>query len=532
MSDEYIFYEVRPLLRRSEGDVNMSFELKKEDLSVLKCVCNVCAEQSIDLELSLPDYCSDIKRILKCSVNPFVSSLSRSGERVSAEGEIVIRLVYVNNEEKTDCFEHKIALSKSAELKDASQDAVVVCSADTEYVNCRAASQRRCSLGGNVSISFKAYTLVKTQVLSQIENDGAQTLREENECVSAVACGEKCFDMSETASVDQKMQPIGKIIRSNSRAQLDSVKAVSGKLLLKGELLTDVLYCGDSSDGELQCLRHSMPISQIIEVPDVTEDTQCFVRLYVRSLSLQPRADSSGSNRLLEIAAKVCAFVEGYETKTVELIDDCYSTRCRMSSEFGQVNFLKKAHTFDSRETFRKTVELSGQNAKSVVDAKCVKTTANVSADGKKLELNLNLLVGILFVDDSGKIQYTERTVDYICRTTAARECKKIVCTPYVSVEEIEGVARTDSKIDLRVVFSAYFNVYSSEEKRICTSVCADEAPGEKDDSALIVCYCKKGERLWNIAKRYSTTLEAIKDENDLKGDETEEERILMVPCV
>lgn len=517
---------------RQKGDVNMSFELKKEELSVLKCACTVCAEQSIDLELSLPDYCSDIKRILKCTVDPSVAMLSRSGEKVNAEGEIVIRLVYVNNEEKTDCFEHKIGLSKSAKLKDIPENAVVVCNADTEYVNCRAASQRRCSLNGNISVNFKAYTRENTQVLSQIENDGAQTLREEADFVSAVVCAEKCFDMSETASIDQKMQPIGKIIRSDSRARLDSVKAVSGKLLLKGELLTEVLYCGDSAEGELECLRHSMPISQIIEVPDVTEDTQCFVRLYVRSLSLQPRADSSGSNRLLEIAAKVCAFVEGYETKLVELIDDCYSTRFRMNAEFGRVSFLKKAHTFDSRETFRKTVELSGRNAKSVVDVRCVKITPTVTAEGKKLELNMNLLVGLLFIDEEGMIQYTEKTVDYTCRTTAAAECGKIICTPSVYVEEIEGVARTDSKIDLRVVFSAYFNVYSSVEKRICTSVSCDDAPDEENGAALIVCYCKKGEKLWNIAKRYSTTLEAVREENDLKGDETEDERMLMIPCV
>lgn len=510
----------------------MSFELKKEELSALKCTCTVCTEQSIDLELNLPDYCSDIKRILKCSVSPNVVTLSRSGERASAEGEIVVRLVYVNNEEKTDCFEHKIELSKSAELKDVTQDAVVVCNADTEYVNCRAASQRRCSVNGNISVTFKAYSRESKHVISQIESSGAQTLREKTDCVNTVACGEKCFDLSETASIEQKMQPIGKIIRSDSLARLDTVKAVSGKLLIKGDLHTQVLYCGDSADGEVQCLNHSMPISQIIEIPDITEDTECSVRLYVRSLSLQPRADSSGSNRLLEIAAKVCAFVEGYDIKTIELIDDCYSTRCKMKAEFGQVSFLKKLHTFDSRETFRKTVELSGQNAKTVLDARCVKTVPDVTSDGKKLELHLNLLVGLLFIDEENKIQYTEKTVEYTGRTAAASECKKIVCTPYVSVEEIEGVARTDSKIDLRVVFSSNFNVFSSEEKRICTGVSEDEEQQKEENAALIVCYCKKGEKLWNIAKRYSTTLEAVREENDLHGDETEDERMLMIPCV
>ena len=248
----------------------MDFELKKEELSALKCVPAPPAEQSIDLELNLPDYCSDIKRILKCFAFPSVNSLRKEESSITASGEIVIRLVYVNSEEKLDCFEHKTELSKTAELKDIPESAVLSCDCETEYINCRAASRRRISIDGSVCVIFKAHCFEKTEVITQIENSGAQTLQSEESIACVTAAGEKCFDMSETASLPQDTEPIGKIVRSLSFATLESAKAVSGKLLIKGELVTEVFYCSDSAQMKLEKFRHSMPISQIVEIPNLS----------------------------------------------------------------------------------------------------------------------------------------------------------------------------------------------------------------------------------------------------------------------
>ncbi len=509
----------------------MNFEFKKEELSTLKCAASSTAEQSIDLELNLPDYCSDIKRILKCNVTPSVNSLRRTGETVNASGEIVIRLVYVGADEKIDCFEKKTELSKSCELKDLPEDAVLSCNCKTEYVNCRAASQRRFSVDGNVSVSFKAYCFEKTKIVSQIENSGAQTLRKEIEIVNVTAAGEKCFDMSETASVPQNMEPIGKIIRSDAFAVLESAKAVSGKLLIKGEFITEVVYCADSSDGKIETLRHSMPISQIVEIPDITEDTECSVNLFVRALSLQPRADSSGSNRLLEIAAKICAFVKGCKETTLDVVTDCYSTCCALKGEYSFVELNKKIYHFDIDETLKKTFELSGRNVKNIIDARAVQNTCSVSPGGEKLELRLGVLVGIIFTDSDGNIQYAEKDLDFAIDARLRERAEKINCEPVVTIEKTEASALGGEKIQFSLAVKGSFDVFSAEQKRVCMAAEEDENAPQKESSALIIYYSKKGEKLWDIAKRYGSTLGAISEENELSGDVLAEDKMLMIPC-
>lgn len=516
---------------RRKGDVNMNLELKKEELNALKCVSLAPAEQSIDLELNLPDYCSDIRRILKCMCFPSVNSVRRESGSVTASGEIVIRLVYVNSDEKLDCFEHKTELSKTAELKEAPENAVLSCECETEYINCRAASRRRISLDGSVSVLFKARCFEKTELITGIESPGAQTLRKEETAVCITADGEKCFDMSETASLPQDAEPIGKIVRSRSYGVLESAKAVSGKLLIKGDFVTEVLYLSDSSGMKLELFCHSMPISQIIEIPNLTEDDDCSVKLSVRALSLQPRADSTGSNRLLEIAAKVCALVTGTTQKSIEPVTDCYSTSCAIKADYAFVGVRKKAYTFDFDDTYKKTAELSGRSAKTVLDAQCLKSSCSVVPNGEKLECRVNILAGVIFEDADSTIQYAEKDCELTIDANLHKKLSKTICEPYVTVEKVEAAPLGGEKVQFSFRLRAKFNVYSAEQKRVCVAACEDENAALPEHSALIICYPKKGEKIWNIAKKYGSTCKAIADENDLSGDEIEEEKMIMIPC-
>ncbi len=510
----------------------MDFELKKEELSTLKCVPAPPAEQSIDLELNLPDYCSDIKRILKCFAFPSVNSLRKEESSITASGEIVIRLVYVNSEEKLDCFEHRTELSKTAELKDIPESAVLSCDCETEYINCRAASRRRISIDGSVSVIFKAHCFEKTEVITQIENSGAQTLQNEESIACVTAAGEKCFDMSETASLPQDAEPIGKIVRSLSFATLESAKAVSGKLLIKGELVTEVFYCSDTAQMKLEKFRHSMPISQIIEIPNLSEDDDCFVKLSVRALSLQPRSDASGSNRLLEIAAKVCALVKGTAEKNVKTVTDCYSTCCALKADYSFVDVCKKAYTFDFNETYKKTAELSGRSASSIIDAQCLKSSCSVASNGEKLELRINILAGLIFIDADSNIQYAEKDLELTVDANVHKKLQKVLCDPYVTVEKIEASPLGGEKVQFSLTLKGRFNVFSAEQRRVCMAVKEDESAQQPQKCALIICYPKKGEKIWNIAKRYGSTCKAIADENGISGDEIEEDKMIMIPCV
>ena len=78
----------------------MEYSLKKENSAVCETVLDAVSEQPLDLDFSLPDYCPDIERILKCRMCPSITSKSITGDRLDVDGVAVIRLYYLDSKKQ------------------------------------------------------------------------------------------------------------------------------------------------------------------------------------------------------------------------------------------------------------------------------------------------------------------------------------------------------------------------------------------------------------------------------------------------
>jgi len=66
----------------------------------------------------------------------------------------------------------------------------------------------------------------------------------------------------------------------------------------------------------------------------------------------------------------------------------------------------------------------------------------------------------------------------------------------------------------------------------VIKSISVDETTeGVKENGTLIIYYPQKGEKLWDIAKKYNTTVVLLKEENGC-GEEIGEERMLIIPAM
>ena len=59
-------------------------------------VVDTTHECPIDAEYNLPDYCTDIQKILKCIVTPEVTSAVPAGDSISVDGTADIRVLYLD----------------------------------------------------------------------------------------------------------------------------------------------------------------------------------------------------------------------------------------------------------------------------------------------------------------------------------------------------------------------------------------------------------------------------------------------------
>ena len=76
----------------------MEFNTHKDCISVCEEMAQGSAEHPIDCDITLPEYLPDIVRILRCTATPGVQSHSVTGDRITAECDTKVRILYICGE--------------------------------------------------------------------------------------------------------------------------------------------------------------------------------------------------------------------------------------------------------------------------------------------------------------------------------------------------------------------------------------------------------------------------------------------------
>lgn len=507
----------------------MNINTVNTDISMKKLAFEEAAEQQIESDITLPDYFPDIVRVIKCTLKANIVSVSSGGNRITADGNAIISVLYICESGKLHCFEQKIPVSKYVETPKA-EECTCVASAKTQYVNCRVISQRRIDIRGSIGIDFKAYEKCDKRIVSSCENKNIQ-LRTKSANVSNLKdCVSRCFSMNETIEIGASQGTIGQIVRCNAIAVLDSTKLVAGKILVKGELKVKVVFL---TDGEcvLEKIENSMPISQIIEAA-TTESCSDFVTLSVPSVEVHAKTDSSGALRLIDVSAVIRADVSVYENEEIQYSTDAYSTEYETDFQRESVELKSIFEKFSDTYLCKGSVEISGTAVKSIEDIFCNGLNYTVSLSGNEMLISGKANVSFLAVNSEDELQSFDRELDFqYKRATTLGENFSANCN--VTPTGIDYILSAENKLDIRIETEISGLIFDASKKQIISDISCDEAKKKKKRSAALTIYfAQQGEEIWEIARRYNTRVDLICAENNINSDCVEQNQKLYIPSV
>ena len=485
-------------------------------------------ENPFDLDISLPEYYADIQRILCCSVQANLHSVSAGTDRVTAEGNGVFRMLYAAEDKQIASFEQTFPISRSAPFSCDDPSVTICASAKTDFVNARATGQRRVGVHGVISIGFSAS--VRRDVCIAVQDDASllQVRTTAAETFSLCALASRSFAMSEVVEIGAQNPPVGRVLRADASVQLGSVKAVKDKLLIKGEVMTEILYAPDG-DGDWVTLRHAMPLSQIVEAQGLAEENLHDVSLYVLSLEVTPKPDGSGEERLMEIALRLRADVRSGVTVQTQAICDAYSTDGTLCPKYGDVQLLQYLSQVQETLTVRQTVDPGTQDISMLCDVRFGAVQKSVRQDAQSLTLQCETPVTILFRDAQGEPVCAEKQVTFSFTYRVPEDVSAVLWEPTVQISACKGSLTNDGKVDVRMEAVVCGAVYSVTTQRVLLSASVEPAQ-DAQSAALTIYFADAGESVWDIARKYRTIVSDVLEENGLTQETIPQSRMLVIP--
>ncbi|MBQ7547444.1 MAG: DUF3794 domain-containing protein [Clostridia bacterium] len=486
------------------------------------------AENPFDLDISLPEYYPDIQRILCCSVQTNLHSVSAGTDRVTAEGNGVFRMLYATEDKQVAAFEQAFPISRSAPFAATDPSAAIRASAATDFVNARATGQRRVGVHGVISIRFSAASRSNISIAVQDDDAPLQVRTESVEAFSLCALAERSFAMSEVVEVGAQNPPVGRVLRADACVQPGSVKAVKDKLLIKGEVMTQILYAPDG-EGDWVTFRHAMPLSQIVEAQGLAEENLHDISLHVLSLEVTPKTDGSGEERLLEIALRIRADVRSGVTVQMQAVCDAFSTEGTLCPKYADVRLLHFDDQIQETLTVKQAVDPGSPDIAQLIDVRFGTVQKSVRQDAQALTLQCEAPLTILYRDAQGDPVCAEKQVDFTYTCRLPESTSEAFWEPTVQISACKGMLTSDGKIDVRIEAIVYGTVYTVTTHRLLLSASLEQSQ-ESSPAALTIYFADAGEDVWDIARKYRTTVSDILEENGLTQPTVPQSRMLVIP--
>ncbi|MCI8622635.1 MAG: DUF3794 domain-containing protein [Provencibacterium sp.] len=511
----------------------MELNIGKQSVVINEIAYEGTLEQPIESDVLLPDYCPDIVKILRCFCVPRVTSAQAGGGKLTVDLSCACKVFYLGADQNIRCLEQRMPYTKSVDIGVQAGDPIVDASCRTDYVNCRAVNQRRLEIRCAVSIECRVFSRQSQDLVCDASGCGIQLKTAACDVTEISSDTARQWSMHEDLQLASQKPAIQSVIREECCCRISDYKVISGKVVIKGELALHILYQPETGDSRPETMEYALPISQIVDVEGIDEGYTCDVSLFPVSCEFAPKVNLEGESRLIAMDCTLGARVRAHRRQKLGLITDCYSTdyECRM--ERVPLSCLDLIRVVEDKCIHKCTLPLP-ENASAVLDLFCIVADISTRSENGAAIALFKLLYCMFTCDEQGDILYSEQPEECEYRIPAEGDAGSFLFLPRGTVLSTSFSMSGASSVDCRCEIAVGGCLYSVMRPKVAVSISCDTAKQKERcrDASLVIYYAANGEDVWEIAKRYNTSLQAVMDENALTETTLQDKRMLLIPIV
>lgn len=515
----------------------MKLLLDKEPVYLTETVYDGQAEQGVEFDYVLPDYYPDIFKILKCTLTPGIVSYSVSGTQLFIDGVVYIKALYLSeNSNEINCIEHRFTYSKTIELVKTAEKPVVTFSQKADYCNCRAVSGRRIDVRGAVSVKIKVTGCCESEILRGASGLGTEVKRD-----SVSYCGSRLYASRQYVAREDietgTGSGISSVLTTSCCAMVTDTKIIADKVVIKGEARVKALYLTRSGECmETEVMEAVVPLSQIVDIEGITEAHSCYARFDVMDCDLEIKQGDDGENRILGCEITVDCKVNAYKECVISPVCDIYSTDYECSFSSVPVKLEHSPAYLMTQHGIKAAAEYNDDTISEIFDCKCDISgyTVRSSDESGKIGISGQVNIWLIGKNSSGNPIFIDKTESFEFMTDMDGEGGACSADVAVAITNVSYSISGDNTVDVQIQLSAQGLIYKIKTINTVSEInVSQELPKNKNsDYALKLYYADKGEKIWDIAKKYNTSVSAVSAENELDEEQLTESCMLLIPIV
>ncbi|HHV58834.1 MAG TPA: DUF3794 domain-containing protein [Clostridiaceae bacterium] len=517
----------------------MSVELGKETVRVSQVIGENTAQTIVENDIIVPDTKPDVANVLVLDGDVFIKNTECLQGKINISGTINYKILYLTDEapKRVKSMESQSDFSYSMDFVNVREG--MSCRADCgiEYFDYNIINGRKLNVKAILNITAKAACEDNIHIVSNVSNLEDVQVLEDNVKVN-VYLGETESDVAvnEAMEIPAGKPPVKEILLTGLKITNAGYKVSDDKVAVNGMLNISTMYIADNEEENIQHMEHEVPFMQFIELPGLTDNSYCDMFCKIVDSNVEAAEDSDGELRFINIGAGINIKIAGFNLQSFLTIKDAYSPRNILN--FEKSKFLNEYMMADENSPVNikeiLSVDDNEPHIEEVFNILSKPMLIDYAVENNSLSVEGLVVNNVLYISDNEEqpvccmkkeIPFSQKiNLDTADENASYRIRLDVLHNSYSIV--------SPSEIEQRLIINVNVKAFGQNEVALVDNVV--ENPVDEsvlaNQPSIVIYFAQPEDTLWNIAKKYYTTVDAIKAMNNMDSDHVAPGQQIFIP--
>lgn len=508
----------------------MSVELVKKPITLEEVTKKESVQVIKERDLIVPDGKPDLQSVVELDGKVCIDQIDVSQDRIMYRGRIDVCIIYrtIGNQKCLYTMKGSIPIEDFVILEGVDKDQRVDFDYEIEHMSYNVLNERKINVKAIMQLTVAATGCKETTIITDIQADGPLELKEEAiEIVSLCHEKEDKTIVKEDLTIASSKPCIGEVLKTCLQIQDEQIKRTESEIKYNGMIEVITMYKA-SGDDDVQLVTHRVPFEGTIEAPQDEDEMYWDCKLAVEPSFVQVAPDYDGEDRIMEceliVAAKYCT----YNKSMYDTVSDIYCPGKKVTTKEKVLDYMNLKDKVVMDFPKKESVPLEGEypDGVEVVSAQIRPAIEEKSLENGVLTLSGMLEIKLLLLyktEEASALDTVIHVVPFTQELEVSRVEGKPVVMPYVEARDVNIYAQTKKEVVLEYRLESAAQIYEQSRLNVLEEIEIEDMTKEEMDAypSMTVYQVKKGDTLWNLAKRYNTTVKDIQELNDLDTPES-----------
>ena len=514
----------------------MEFDVSKKSFKTLKNVAEAENEVTYEWDVIVPDSKPDIKRIIVADGMCNIRDKEIMQDRAVINGEVAVNIIYEPAENKgvVRSIVSNQSFSYIMELSGVDRETELYLSCRVKRIRASVINSRKVSIICTLEMCGAAVRETEHFYVDGISGGEIEFLKKEINASRELPGRENYLEVSESFEIPVGKPSAEEIVKTCVRLNERDIRPMNGKLLIKGELAVTVIYNGENEgDGTCFC-EFLLPFTEMADSEQITDGCIFDGDITVQDLRSEIITNGENEHRVINISAGLLISGRGYENLTLDAVVDAYGREYEVELEREKEAPDGASDFGESRITVKDTIEFTGgEGVNKVINIIGQEYVKSVSSGEGKVTVEGAVNCDILYnsVEGDLPVSFVTRELPFKAEIGVRGAERGSVVRVKTGIVNMGYSIINPTQLEIRSVLDISVHIKNpATEKPLCDiTLTSQPSPGKQP--GITVCFCDGREKVWDIAKKYKTTVTDIMEINELTcGEDVKQGVKLIIP--